>query len=85
MHLNEDPVQLKFLKNKIKNNIGFPGGSEGEASACNVGDPGSMPGLGRSAGEGKWQPTLVLLPGKSHGWRSLAGYSPSGSQRAGHD
>jgi len=44
-----------------------------------------MPGLGRSAGEGKWQPTLVLLPGKSHGWRSLAGYSPSGSQRAGHD
>ena len=24
----------------------------------------------------KWQPTLVFLPGKSHGWRSLAGYSP---------
>ena len=78
MHLNEDPVQLKFLKNKTKNNIGFPGGSEGKASACNVGDPGSMPGLGRSSGEGKWQPTLVLLPGKSHGQRSLAGYSPWG-------
>ena len=26
----------------------------------------------------KWQPTLVLLPGKSHGWRSLIGYSPWG-------
>ena len=26
----------------------------------------------------KWQPTLVLLPGKCHGWRSLAGYSPWG-------
>ena len=26
----------------------------------------------------KWQPTPVLLPGKSHGWRSLAGYSPRG-------
>ena len=26
----------------------------------------------------KWQPTLVLLPGKSHGWWSLAGYSPKG-------
>ena len=26
----------------------------------------------------KWQPTAVLLPGKSHGWRSLAGYSPWG-------
>ena len=24
----------------------------------------------------KWQPTVVLLPGKSHGWRSLVGYSP---------
>ena len=26
----------------------------------------------------KWQPTLVLLPGKSHGWRILVGYSPWG-------
>ena len=26
----------------------------------------------------EWQPTPVLLPGKSHGWRSLAGYSPCG-------
>ena len=24
----------------------------------------------------KWQPTPVLLPGESHGWRSLVGYSP---------
>ena len=30
----------------------FPGGSDGKASACNVGDPGSIPGLGRSPGEG---------------------------------
>ena len=30
-------------------------------------------------------PTPVLLPGKSHGWRSLVGYSPRGSQRVGHD
>ena len=28
--------------------------------------------------DGKWQPTPVLLPGESHGWRSLAGYSPWG-------
>ena len=26
--------------------------------------------------EKQWHPTLVLLPGKSHGWRSLVGYSP---------
>ena len=31
---------------------GFPGGSNGKASACNAGDPGSIPGLGRSPGEG---------------------------------
>ena len=28
----------------------------------------------------KWQPTPVLLPGKYHGWRSLAGYSPLGHE-----
>ena len=33
----------------------------------------------------KWQPTPVLLPGKSHGQRSLAGYSPWGHKRVRHD
>ena len=32
--------------------MGFPGGSAGEASSCNAGDVGSIPGLGRSPGEG---------------------------------
>ena len=36
--------------------IGFPGGSEVKASACNVGDLGSIPGLGRSPGEGNGNP-----------------------------
>ena len=31
---------------------GFPGGSDGKASVCNAGDPGLIPGLGRSPGEG---------------------------------
>ena len=31
--------------------MGFPGNSAGKESACNAGDPGSIPGLGRSAGE----------------------------------
>ena len=30
----------------------WPGGSVGKESACNVGDPGSLPGWGRSPGEG---------------------------------
>ena len=35
---------------------GFPGGSEVKASACNAGDLGSIPGLGRSPGEGNGNP-----------------------------
>ena len=107
--------------------ISLSGGAEVKASACNVGDLGSITGLGRSPGEGngnplqysclenpmnggalwatvhgsqrvghnrvislslhfhhssfwrrQWQPTPVLLPGKSHRWRSLVGYSPWG-------
>ena len=54
----------------------FPGGSDGKACVYNVGDPGSIPGLGRSPGEGNGTP--VFLPGKSHGWRILVGYSPWG-------
>ena len=125
--------------------LGFPVSSTGKESTCNAGDPGSIPGSGRSAGEGigyplyyswtslvaqlvknppamretwvwspswedpiekgkathssilatdsivhgvakswtrlsqfQWHPTPVLLPGKSHGWRSLVGCSPRG-------
>ena len=36
--------------------MGFPGGSDGKASACNAVDPGSIPGLGRSPGEGNGNP-----------------------------
>ena len=32
-----------------------------------------------------WQPTPVFLPRESHGWRSLAGYSPWNRKRGGHD
>ena len=49
------------------------GGSEGKESACNVGDPGSIPGLGRSLWRREWQPTPVFLPGESQGQRSLVG------------
>ena len=36
--------------------VSFPGGSEGKASAYNAGYPGSIPGLGRSPGEGNGNP-----------------------------
>ena len=41
----------------------FPGGSDVKECACNAGDLGSIPGLGRSPGQG--QPTQVFLPGES--------------------
>ena len=58
--------------------LGFPCGSAGKESACNKGDLGSIPGLGRSPGGGHGNPTPVFLPGESHRQRSLAGYSPWG-------
>ena len=54
--------------------MNFPGGSEGMASACNAGEQGLIPGLGRSPGEGEWQPTPVFLPGEFHRQSSLIGY-----------
>ena len=36
--------------------LGFPGTSAGKESACNAGDPGSIPGWGRCPGEGKGYP-----------------------------
>ena len=38
-------------KNQQINVLGFPGGSDGKASVCNAGDPGLIPGLGRTPGE----------------------------------
>ena len=53
----------------------FPGGSDGKVSAYNAGDPGSIPGSGRSPEEGNGN-LPVFLPGKYHGQRSLVGFSP---------
>ena len=61
------------------------GGSDGKASACNAGDPGSIPQSGRFPWRRKWQLTPVFLPGKFHGWRSLVRLQSLGSQRVGHD
>ena len=43
------------------------------------------PWVGKFPWSRKWQPTPVFLPGKFHGHKSLAGYSPWGSQRIGYD
>ena len=43
-------------QNSVLPNWGFPGGSDSKESACNAGDPGSIPGSGRSPGEGNSNP-----------------------------
>ena len=50
----EDPLEKDRLPTSVF--LGFPGGSAGEESAHNVGDLGSIPGLGRSPGDGKDYP-----------------------------
>ena len=61
---------------------GFTGGSVIKNPPANAGDTGSIPGSGRSPGEGERQPTPVFLPGKFHGQRSLEGYSPWGHKES---
>ena len=58
--------------------MGFPGGSEVKASTWNAGDPGFDPWVGKIPWRRQWHPTPVLLPGESHGGRSLVGCSPWG-------
>ena len=56
-----------FHQNSIIQNCGFPGSSAGKESTCTAGDPGSIPGLGRSPGERNRLPTPVFMcfPGGS--------------------
>ena len=53
---HEDPIPHTGLSSfpffKISSTLGFPDSSVGKESTCNAGDPSSIPGLGRSAGEG---------------------------------
>ena len=49
---------------------------------ANAGDAGSIPGSGRSPGEGNGYPLQVFLPGKSHGQKSLVDYSPWGCRES---
>ena len=63
---------------------GLPGGSAGKVSACNVQDPGSIPGTGRSPGEGNGNPLQYFWPENPMdrgAWRATV----HGVARVGHD
>ena len=49
----------------------LPGGSDSQESACSAGDPGSIPGLGRSPGGGNGNPLQYSCLGNPSGQRSL--------------
>ena len=54
LHYITDSMYINL--NKLVDSSDFPGGSDGKAYAYNTGDPGSIPGLGRSPGEGNGNP-----------------------------
>ena len=61
--------------------MGFSNDPDGKESACNAGDPGSIPGLGRFPWRKEWLATPIFLPEESHGQRSLVDYSPRVAKR----
>ena len=66
--------------------IGFPGGSDGKMSAYNVGDPGSIPGSGRSPDQEKEMATHSSILAWKIPWTEEPGRLQSvGLQRVGHD
>ena len=59
---------------------GLPGGSDGKESACNTGDSGSVPGSGRSPGEGNDNPRQYFCLENPMDRGARAGYCPWGPQ-----
>ena len=70
-------MNLNFYPQSNRNilkHLGFPDGSDGKESSCNVGDLGSIPGLGRSPGGGRGNPFQYSCLENPHGQRSLVDY-----------
>ena len=67
--------------------LGLPRWHSGKESTCNAGDAGDMGSIHvrKLPWRRKWQPTPVFLPGKCHGQRSLASYSPWSHKRVRHN
>ena len=75
--------KISTIAAEYKLTLGFPGGSEDKESACNAGDLGLIPWLGRSV-EGHGNPLQYSFLENPHGQRSLMGHSPWG-HKVGHD
>ena len=82
-HLQVSKYVLVFYRYLKSYHVGFPGNATGKKLACQCRRhkrQGFNPWVGKIPWRRGWQPTPVFLPEKSYGQRSLAGYSPWGSQ-----
>ena len=86
------PKQFPLSRNALPNNghmtqtLGFPDGSVVKNHLqCRTHRKTQVQSLGQEDPLEASMASQVLLPGESHGQRSLAGYSPLGLQRAGHN
>ena len=76
-HLFWNFPQFVALWHNISNHLGFPGGSVGKASICNAGDPGLIPGSGRSPGGGhgnSLQDSCLENPTDRGAWQVSTGW-----------
>ena len=69
----------------IKQSVGFPGGSDGKESTCNVGDLGLIPELGRSPGGGHGNPLQYSCLQESPWIEEPSRLKSLGSQTVGHN
>ena len=68
----------------LDSSFGLPWWLSGKEYTCQCRRLGSDPWVGKIPSRRKWQPAPVFLPEKSHGQRSLVGYSPWSHKRVGH-
>ena len=61
----------------------IPGGTSGKEPACQGKRLQFDPWVRKILWRRAWQPTLVFLPGESHGQKSLAGYNPQSCKESG--
>ena len=77
VHRKSD-ICIIFISPLLSSYLGFPGGASGTEPTCQCRRLRCrfIPWVRKIPGRRKWQSTLVLFPGESHGQRSLVGYSP---------
>ena len=77
--------QFLFFRPEILSHLGFPGGTSGKEPTCQCRRHKRYrfhPWIRKIPWRRAWHPTPVFLPGESHEWRSLLGYSPWGLKEA---